>query len=290
LKPWTKSALGGLRLAWSPNVKRKRCAILFITLATCWTRQGCVWNVPMCLKTMELYRAICDSVTLGLLLFVPGHGTYRRFRLGDENPRVRKQRRYQLAIALHKPRGPVRSREVFHRFRKDSNDGCFPQTHRSLMIAGRYVGEKRLNHQERRKLARLPLGVLVRIRPSGQNPELGETLNVSPRGLYLHTRARLQPGQELECVLVLPEMLTHAPAPCSWSVAVASSESMRDCRDNSWARPLKSTVTISLGPQRRWNRRNRPKSPESRVIADIARHRLTRQSLIRRPGRIKPAA
>lgn len=162
---------------------------------------------------MELYRAICDRVTLGLLLFVPGHGTYRRFRLGDENPTVRKQRRYQLAIALHKPRGPVRSREVFHRFRKDSNDGCFPQTHRSLMIAGRYVGEKRLNHQERRKLARLPLGVFVRIRPSGQNPELGETLNVSPRGLYLHTRARLQPGQELECVLVLPEMLTHAPAP-----------------------------------------------------------------------------
>ncbi len=81
------------------------------------------------------------------------------------------------------------------------------------MIAGRYMGEKRLNHQERRKLARLPLEVFVRIRPSGQNPDLGETCNVSARGLYLYTHAQLQPGQELECVLVLPEMLTHAPAP-----------------------------------------------------------------------------
>lgn len=43
--------------------------------------------------------------------------------------------------------------------------------------------------------------------------ELAETRNVSARGLYLQTYARLQPGQELECVLVLPETLTHAPAP-----------------------------------------------------------------------------
>jgi len=71
-----------------------------------------------------------------------------------------------------------------------------------------------LNHyQERRKLARLPLEVLVRIRDSGVDCALAETRNVSARGLYLHTHARLRPGQELECVLVLPEMLTHAPAP-----------------------------------------------------------------------------
>jgi hypothetical protein len=69
------------------------------------------------------------------------------------------------------------------------------------------------HHQERRKLARLPLEVFVRIRDSGMDRDLGETRNVSARGLYLDTHARLRPGQELECVLVLPEVLTHAPGP-----------------------------------------------------------------------------
>src|SRR5262245_33874600 len=75
-------------------------------------------------------------------------------------------------------------------------------------------GRSGLNdRQERRKLARLPLEVLVRIRGSGVDRALAETCNVSAQGLYLHTHARLRPGQELECVLVLPEILTHTPAP-----------------------------------------------------------------------------
>jgi hypothetical protein len=69
-------------------------------------------------------------------------------------------------------------------------------------------------HQDRRKLARLPLEVFVRIQISGDDAvDFAETRNVSARGLYFHTKARLEPGQELECVLVLPEKLTQSPAP-----------------------------------------------------------------------------
>jgi hypothetical protein len=70
-----------------------------------------------------------------------------------------------------------------------------------------------IHHQERRKLAHLPLEVLLRIWDFGVYRALAETRNVSARGLYLYTHARLRPGHELECVLVLPEILTHAPAP-----------------------------------------------------------------------------
>ena len=40
-----------------------------------------------------------------------------------------------------------------------------------------------------------------------------ETRNVSARGIYLHTRAPLVAGQDLECVLVLPQDLTRTPGP-----------------------------------------------------------------------------
>jgi hypothetical protein len=72
----------------------------------------------------------------------------------------------------------------------------------------------RWTHPERRKLARLPLEVFVRIQVTGAAAiDFAETCNVSARGLYLHTRSQLVSGQELECVLVLPQRLTHAPAP-----------------------------------------------------------------------------
>src|SRR5215813_14966571 len=72
----------------------------------------------------------------------------------------------------------------------------------------------RWDHQDRRKLARLPLEVFVRIQVCGNDAvDFAETRNVSARGLYFHTKAHLEPGQELECVLVLPEKLTLSPAP-----------------------------------------------------------------------------
>jgi hypothetical protein len=70
------------------------------------------------------------------------------------------------------------------------------------------------SHAERRKLARLPLEVFVRIQVCGAGAVgFAETRNVSARGLYFHTRSSLAAGQELECVMVLPEKLTLAPAP-----------------------------------------------------------------------------
>lgn len=68
---------------------------------------------------------------------------------------------------------------------------------------------------ERRAMARLPLEVLVRIQiPASQVIAFAETRNVSAGGLYFCTHAEhLEPGQEVECVLVLPEKLTQAGRP-----------------------------------------------------------------------------
>ena len=66
----------------------------------------------------------------------------------------------------------------------------------------------------KRKLTRLPLEVFVRVRVSGSTwVDFAETRNVSAGGMYFLTDARLCEGQDLECVLVLPERLTQAPTP-----------------------------------------------------------------------------
>ncbi len=41
----------------------------------------------------------------------------------------------------------------------------------------------------------------------------GKTSNVSARGIFFCTAAQLEPGQEVECVLVLPENLTLTAEP-----------------------------------------------------------------------------
>jgi hypothetical protein len=69
-----------------------------------------------------------------------------------------------------------------------------------------------LSHPERRKLVRLPLEVLVRFQsPGAKRADFAETRNVSARGMYFQTQAMIRAGQELECTLILPEKLTHAP-------------------------------------------------------------------------------
>jgi hypothetical protein len=72
-----------------------------------------------------------------------------------------------------------------------------------------------LNPVERRKMPRLPMEVLVRIKLPGTSSEIfGETRNVSAGGIYFLTSSdRFETGQELECLLILPEKLTMAPAP-----------------------------------------------------------------------------
>jgi hypothetical protein len=76
------------------------------------------------------------------------------------------------------------------------------------------LGAQRMPILERRKLARLPLEVFVRIQVAGSEwVDFAETRNVSARGIYLHTHAQLKVGQELECVLVLPVSLTQSPTP-----------------------------------------------------------------------------
>lgn len=74
-----------------------------------------------------------------------------------------------------------------------------------------------LAQPERRKMPRLPLEVLVRVRlPQVPAEIFGESRNVSAGGIFFVTRSDLlEEGQELECILVLPEKLTmaHSPIP-----------------------------------------------------------------------------
>jgi hypothetical protein len=70
------------------------------------------------------------------------------------------------------------------------------------------------SHFEKRKLTRLPLRVLVRVQVPGSKAAIvGETRDVSAGGIYFYTHHPPELGQEVECVLILPEALTQAPAP-----------------------------------------------------------------------------
>jgi len=71
-----------------------------------------------------------------------------------------------------------------------------------------------VDHRDRRKITRLPLEVFLRLRVSGAKAvEFAETRDVSARGIYFLTRANVTAGQELECILVLPQDLTLSPEP-----------------------------------------------------------------------------
>lgn len=71
-----------------------------------------------------------------------------------------------------------------------------------------------MEYPTKRKLTRLPLEVFVRVRVSGSTwVDFAETRNVSAGGMYFLTDAQLSEGQDLECVLVLPERLTQTPTP-----------------------------------------------------------------------------
>lgn len=71
-----------------------------------------------------------------------------------------------------------------------------------------------MDHRDRRKMARLPLEVFLRLRACGGDAvDFAETRDVSARGIYFLTRANVTVGQELECILVLPQDLTLSPQP-----------------------------------------------------------------------------
>ena len=72
-----------------------------------------------------------------------------------------------------------------------------------------------IRQQERRKMARLALEVPVKISVSGSSTQLfAETRNVSAQGIFFRTQVTtFEVGQELDCVLVLPERLTLSSKP-----------------------------------------------------------------------------
>jgi PilZ domain len=84
-------------------------------------------------------------------------------------------------------------------------------------------------YPERRKLSRLPLEVTLRVK-TAESPAtyFGKTSNVNAQGIFFWTEARLKPGQDIECILVLPEKLTLATEPflvgCKGTVLRVSEE------------------------------------------------------------------
>jgi hypothetical protein len=70
-----------------------------------------------------------------------------------------------------------------------------------------------LAHSERRQLTRFPLEVLASVQAVGaETMSFALTRNVSARGIYFYTRTLLKIGQELECILILPENVTSTSA------------------------------------------------------------------------------
>jgi len=84
-------------------------------------------------------------------------------------------------------------------------------------------------------MARLALEVLVKIQiPGTDNQLFAETRNVSAQGIYVCTQSTdLEIGQELECVLVLPEKLTQAAKPSLVNCRGRIVRIHRDLPDNS---------------------------------------------------------
>jgi hypothetical protein len=98
-----------------------------------------------------------------------------------------------------------------------------------------------LTNPERRKLARLPLQIHLWVRVSGADSiDFAMTRDVSARGIYFHTHAELQLGQELECVMVLPEKLTQTAAP----LLVACQAKVLRLAKNSLDKPIGVAVEV----------------------------------------------
>ena len=70
-------------------------------------------------------------------------------------------------------------------------------------------------YPERRKLSRLPLEVTLRVKASSNplRPILGKRAMSAPREFSFGPKRGSNQGQDIECVLVLPENLTLATEP-----------------------------------------------------------------------------
>jgi c-di-GMP-binding flagellar brake protein YcgR len=62
--------------------------------------------------------------------------------------------------------------------------------------------------QERRNSERVPLSVPVAVRATDQAGELSATTrDLSSNGIFLYTQSKMQPGSQIELVLILPPEL-----------------------------------------------------------------------------------
>ncbi len=83
------------------------------------------------------------------------------------------------------------------------------------ILARRERGGVGLGHPETDKLPRLTLRLfmLIQAASGGETLEFGETINVGREGIYMHTRARFLPEQEVNCLLLLPPEITRFSTP-----------------------------------------------------------------------------
>ena len=61
---------------------------------------------------------------------------------------------------------------------------------------------------ERRSASRIPNSVPVRVRTAEGDERSAQTRDVSASGIFLYTPSRIEPGSEVELVLILPPELT----------------------------------------------------------------------------------
>lgn len=61
---------------------------------------------------------------------------------------------------------------------------------------------------ERRSGTRIPASVPTRVRTRQGEEHSAQTRDVSANGVFLYTKSRMEPGSEVELVLVLPPELT----------------------------------------------------------------------------------
>jgi hypothetical protein len=61
---------------------------------------------------------------------------------------------------------------------------------------------------ERRSGTRIPTRVPTRVRTPEGSDQTAQTRDVSANGVYLYTKARMEPGTDVELVLILPPELT----------------------------------------------------------------------------------
>lgn len=103
------------------------------------------------------------------------------------------------------------------------------------------------NNPDRRTQPRVPVRVSVSIRSSQGVEATGQTRDLSTNGMFLYTDAEIEPGSELEMVLMLPPELSAGEK--RWMCCHASVIRVENKRDTDGFGVAASIGKIDLLPE-----------------------------------------